>query len=391
MKVRSQFITQASIIVLVALLFSVGCKKDDKEDDPEPTPIDQEFGVIDVSGHGNWDYWVIDKSGGEMFVNVENNRLVEIFIQPAGRQTALSFFFNEAGMPYRAIQDQFVFCYGNYSGQMLDYAEVNSEGQIEVYRELEIEFRWSSYPCYNGNACSGYRDVIRWAADISQALVAGINQAHGQGIGGLQILDHIGSVESTNIVLYEMNSNAASQYAEYLHAGGIEVCLQTQLNIYLNWNDHCDDFVALLINEIRVAEAALIYGNGDVQVTLTWDNTADVDLHVFDPAGEEVYWSHPYSLSGGKLDVDDIDGYGPENIFWPQNGAIDGSYSVHVHHYSGESPSYYTVLVNAFGHTRKFQGSVNSEQSVHICDFSPTGIGGSKSQHMPDILSVKNR
>jgi len=52
---------------------------------------------------------------------------------------------------------------------------------------------------------------------------------------------------------------------------------------------------------------------GKGRIILFWnlDNT-DVDLHVLEPSGTEVYYSNPTSLSGGKLYWDNTDGLGPE-------------------------------------------------------------------------------
>lgn len=50
-----------------------------------------------------------------------------------------------------------------------------------------------------------------------------------------------------------------------------------------------------------------------LRVVLTWDaDNTDIDLHVIDPAGEEVFYSHPRSRSGGNLSRDFTQGYGPE-------------------------------------------------------------------------------
>lgn len=96
-------------------------------------------------------------------------------------------------------------------------------------------------------------------------------------------------------------------------------------------------------------------GTGDVQVTLRWDNSADLDLHVTDPAGDEIYFAVPSSASGGQLDVDanaTCEGDAPvENIFWPTGGAPTGTYSVSVDYYSAcdsTGPANYvvTILVN---------------------------------------------
>jgi hypothetical protein len=55
---------------------------------------------------------------------------------------------------------------------------------------------------------------------------------------------------------------------------------------------------------------------GDPQFTLLWDTDADLDLHVIEPGGKEIYWEDPKGKKGGELDVDNTKGFGPENIYW---------------------------------------------------------------------------
>ena len=57
-------------------------------------------------------------------------------------------------------------------------------------------------------------------------------------------------------------------------------------------------------------------GSGDVQVSLAWTVAPDVDLYVTDPFGSVLNYQNKVASSGGKLDRDDTDGFGPENIFW---------------------------------------------------------------------------
>ena len=98
-------------------------------------------------------------------------------------------------------------------------------------------------------------------------------------------------------------------------------------------------------------------GTGDVQVNITWDSRADVDLHVVDPLGEEVYWAHKTAVSGGTLDLDSnarcsSDGPRAENIFWA-SGLIapHGDYLVRVDYWSNcaDVKTNYVVTVNARG------------------------------------------
>jgi hypothetical protein len=67
--------------------------------------------------------------------------------------------------------------------------------------------------------------------------------------------------------------------------------------------------------------------------TLTWDTSGtDVDFWITDPNGEKCYWANRYTASGLALDVDDTNGYGPENI--TTESVIPGDYLVQVHYYS---------------------------------------------------------
>jgi hypothetical protein len=93
------------------------------------------------------------------------------------------------------------------------------------------------------------------------------------------------------------------------------------------------------IVRLYVAPPRLVSG-GDIQATLTWGSTADLDLYVTDPQGETVYYGARTSSSGGQLDRDANAGCGEastspiENIFWPPRGAPPGQYAVAVDVYS---------------------------------------------------------
>jgi len=63
---------------------------------------------------------------------------------------------------------------------------------------------------------------------------------------------------------------------------------------------------------------------GDPQFTLLWDSDADLDLHVIEPGGKEIYWEEPKGKRGGELDVDNTKGFGPENIYWLQDDPNGG-------------------------------------------------------------------
>ena len=63
------------------------------------------------------------------------------------------------------------------------------------------------------------------------------------------------------------------------------------------------------------------YSTGNIQITAAWNTSSDIDLHVVDPAGEEVYYGHTSSASGGRLDHDanaacSVAPPTVENVFW---------------------------------------------------------------------------
>lgn len=77
-------------------------------------------------------------------------------------------------------------------------------------------------------------------------------------------------------------------------------------------------------------------GTGKLQVSLSWNQPNDVDLHLVEPTGEEIYYGNPTSSAGGQLDLDSnagcaIDGVNNENITYPDSVTLPaGQYIVRV-------------------------------------------------------------
>jgi uncharacterized protein YfaP (DUF2135 family) len=107
------------------------------------------------------------------------------------------------------------------------------------------------------------------------------------------------------------------------------------------------------INIPGISEGGPVLGTGDVQITLRWSGTADLDLHVIDPFGEEIWFGNEFSQSGGELDVDanagcdDIMSSPVENVYWPTNGAPNGTYQIEVVYYwdCNSGPTDYEVTI----------------------------------------------
>ena len=111
---------------------------------------------------------------------------------------------------------------------------------------------------------------------------------------------------------------------------------------------------------------------GDPQFTLLWDTKADMDLHIIEPGGKEIYWNDPKGKRGGELDVDNVEGFGPENVYWLKlndDGSKDlgpgppGDYKWWVHYYGGNGgvavATRWKVRIKHEGRVEIFQGKLS--------------------------------
>lgn len=75
-----------------------------------------------------------------------------------------------------------------------------------------------------------------------------------------------------------------------------------------------------------------------LSATLTWSvNDTDLDLYLTQPDGVTAWYSRPSTSIGGRLDVDDTNGFGPENYFLSSeegDTVLPGAYTLRVHYFS---------------------------------------------------------
>ena len=120
------------------------------------------------------------------------------------------------------------------------------------------------------------------------------------------------------------------------------VILITQ-DIVLGEDD--EDFVVLVaildsngkVSEVIEKTVELIeVGTGQLQISLSFDTSKDVDLHVIEPNGEHIYFGNSLSENGGELDLDSnagcsLDNVNNENITYGEESFVEaGTYTVYV-------------------------------------------------------------
>ncbi|MCF7859248.1 MAG: PEGA domain-containing protein [Candidatus Cloacimonetes bacterium] len=118
-----------------------------------------------------------------------------------------------------------------------------------------------------------------------------------------------------------------------------------------------------------VSDIVTVHGDftaPEIEVVLWWNTpTSDLDLHAWNPDGEHCYYSNPM-ISDGYLDIDDVEGYGPET-FAVQTANL-GIYEIQINCYSLDSDNYADASVQVF-----FDGTLQANYGPHhfiVDDFN---------------------
>jgi hypothetical protein len=99
--------------------------------------------------------------------------------------------------------------------------------------------------------------------------------------------------------------------------------------------EQTDDSLQLEMQRRRSGTDPRIDPQAELQVEVMWDsNYTDVDLHVIEPGGEEVFYNHQNSANHGWLHADVTTGFGPETYTIPRMAA--GPYQIALHYYAGD-------------------------------------------------------
>ncbi|MDZ7822382.1 MAG: hypothetical protein U5N26_11605 [Candidatus Marinimicrobia bacterium] len=362
------------LLIVVSFLIS-SCFDNQRQEMPD-------INVIDISAETEWKYWVAGKEDG-MFIKADNDVLEGVLFHAGEADKYITVTFDENELPDKVVIDDYVFILDNFDGYYVDVAVVYPDGDVEIIREVRSSIYWDSYLAFGKPAPS--QDLINWA---------------GRAVGSIPCILSLASMGATaggtwplaawvcgNYILQLANDIATDELdihngiTDFVDAWGLVethiTCVATSgVACATGWTSTALDYYSEDENyveeseEVQVAEGALESGSGDVQITLTWDTTDDIDLWVTDPYDEIIYWNDKNAESGGYLDFDDMDGYGPENVYWPEDGAPSGTYKVEVDHYSGDYNTNFTVLIQAFGYVKTYYGTVGPDETVTVATFN---------------------
>lgn len=200
-----------------------------------------------------------------------------------------------------------------------------------------------------------------------------------------------GSTTPLNFNYDNVNGNLGGCYVQiegannyftipYGGSSGSDGALQVPIGIPtdVDQGEFCVNFCVfdnngLISNIVSSCVNVLRLGTGALQISLSWNNETDQDLYVTDPNGEILYYQSASSITGGVLDRDDTDGFGPENIFWLEN-APDGIYNVSVNDFEGLGAlNTFYITVSGPNQTRNFTGSTQNGNTVDAVRFAKSG------------------
>ena len=106
-------------------------------------------------------------------------------------------------------------------------------------------------------------------------------------------------------------------------------------------------------------------GTGDLEIAVSWDTDADLDLHVVDANGHEIYWGREMVDSGGEYDLESgadciPDGVRTEHVAWTGGTPPPGTYVVRVNYWSGcdNLETNYVVNVTYNGERTTYPGTL---------------------------------
>jgi hypothetical protein len=119
-----------------------------------------------------------------------------------------------------------------------------------------------------------------------------------------------------------------------------------------------------------------------LMVWMAWDtDKTDVDLHIVEPSGNEVYYSNNRSVIGGYLSRDFTEGYGPE--VYVLQSPVNGSYRVRAKFYASHQASASTGTTSVVIWSFVNLGGAPGMQQAH---FSTIRLDTNK--QLQDVLQI---
>ncbi|MEO0571466.1 MAG: hypothetical protein AAF039_07145 [Bacteroidota bacterium] len=368
---KSKSITR-KLTVLTFLLVFIGCQKDGTAPEEQISEeLTEEFesvyfeGMAGVeTGNPDFPYMVQHENGEVMVLNAvgDTPKGVIYFVD---ENTTAHMEFDEDFLPSQVnYNNEVLVLFENYRDDLVDIAVI-VDGDFQIYRDIDFPMQnvskgivglrnmsnWSGFFSALGTTINvglcGIAAAATAIPSLGTSVPAAVITCGGALLGSVLLLrpsdsDALNATGSTVGIAangYGCLGSAVSGNPLSIAAN----CINTMIDAAGGLASLRENLTSTLSEIIAAARGGLETGDGDVKFTLTWDNDTDLDLYVTEPSGDTIWFGNRTSTTGGQLDVDDIDGFGPENIFWPTDFARPGEYRVEVNMFSGNKSTTFRV------------------------------------------------
>ena len=314
-------------------------------------------------------------------------------------QLKLQMNFNEDGLPSSIVSKDFTIVLGKHSGNKFNAFVILTDGQSMLLEDLELDddYTWEKYlqelNLGDGTRAASRNPILGPVNTIASFVGCGLSigftiagaptgvlAAVGWGLTAISCTSDILTI-GNNLSWWDTSSIPSNVMSII---GTVGACVPTAS--FNPWDCAtsvigtvialADDYFSQRQDDIQLGNGALATGNGEVKLTLTWDNVSDIDLHCVDPSGAHIYYANMTSPTGGFLDSDNVEGppvnSASENIYFA-SPAPSGQYEVYLHYYasrSGVTSVNYKVLVMKNGVGETFTGTISGvKTSVPITTF----------------------
>lgn len=373
-----------AMFFLLFLVIITGCDllSSDKKDKTE----EELFNGVSFITTGNAQLPAIAISGGGQAMSIiseidDKQPTGAIFSDASGK--SLVVYADQNGFPRRVTSSNYIYIFDSFDANQnkVDIGVISPSGDIQILRKIEYDqsiynnlsknftepgspaaWKFASAALHTASTVISLTGTDNFAGTLKSSTILAV---------GIAVTDSDGQAlkASASGITKVASSFGCSE-------NDLAGCTSMMTNLSSSHYNSSKSKIESKSDQISVTEGALDTGFGDVQVTLTWDTAVDLDLWVTDPDGEKIYYGNDQSATGGRLDRDDVEGFGPENIFWESGMAPTGEYKVEVDYYSGGLLTNYTVLVQAFGNVKTFTGQISPDETKYITTFSHTAIPG---------------
>lgn len=158
-------------LFLIVLLFSTStCEKSS-----EPEIQYEDYAVFDISSESEWDYWLISNEDQSYLLVEEGSSLpTKVFFRPNPDYEGYPIFIDERGLPEKAIINDYIFLFDNFSGNTMDIAIIDPSGNIQVERGIESEYNFDEIGKKSAASIQGWHEALKFVSIAASVATCGI-------------------------------------------------------------------------------------------------------------------------------------------------------------------------------------------------------------------------